>query len=111
MNQGSTAASSIGEHLSSPSSLSRINLLRERILKERTSLQSSLSSRAKDQVDNTRKALQGLRNAKNQVQLVKEGMIQVDQTMADPTTRIQGFGKLLEVSLTFLSYSFSLLLL
>lgn len=49
------------QHLSTPSTLTRIPLLRERIQKERASLQASLSARAKEQVDSVREGLQGLK--------------------------------------------------
>ncbi|KAI5478010.1 exocyst complex component sec6 [Pseudohyphozyma bogoriensis] len=93
-----TAASAVAEHLSSPPTLTRIPLLRQRIQKERSSLQNSLSARAKEQVDSVREGLSGLREAKNAIEGVKEGMKEVEQNMGDPRGHIDGFGKLLEVS-------------
>lgn len=59
-----SAASSVAEHLSTPPALSRLPLLRLRIQKERSSLQLSLSARAKEQVDSVREGLQGLREVR-----------------------------------------------
>lgn len=59
-----SAASSVAEHLSTPPSLSRLPLLRLRIQKERSSLQTSLSARAKEQVDTVREGLHGLRDVR-----------------------------------------------
>lgn len=93
-----TAASAVGEHLSTPPTLTRIPLLRQRIQKERASLQSSLSARAKEQVDSVREGLQGLREARNSIEGIKECMKEVEQSMSDPRGNIEGFGKLVEVS-------------
>ncbi|GEM12857.1 exocyst complex component sec6 [Rhodotorula toruloides] len=73
-----TAASAIAEHLSTPPTLTRIPLLRQRIQKERTQLQQTLSQRAKEQVDLVRR---------------------VEHQMGDPRGQIDGFGKLVEVSI------------
>ena len=43
---------------------SRIPLLRQRIQKERASLEQSLTARAKDEVDSVREGLQGLREVR-----------------------------------------------
>jgi hypothetical protein len=58
-----TAASAIGEHLSTPPALTRVPLLRQRIQKERTQLQQTLAQRAKEQVDLVKQGLTGLRDA------------------------------------------------
>ncbi len=52
------------QHLSSPPALTRIPLLRARIQKERASLQSSLSGRAKEQVDSVREGLHSLKEVR-----------------------------------------------
>ena len=57
-----TAASAIGEHLSTPPTLTRVPLLRQRIQKERTQLQQTLAQRAKEQVDLVKQGLGGLRD-------------------------------------------------
>ncbi|KAM0749392.1 exocyst complex component Sec6 [Meredithblackwellia eburnea MCA 4105] len=95
----STAASAVAEHLSTPPALSRLPLLRQRIQKERSSLQTSLSARAKEQVDSVRDGLQGLREARNGVEGVREALKEVEQNMSDPRQQIPGFGKLIEVSI------------
>ncbi|BGP17883.1 hypothetical protein JCM10213_000961 [Rhodosporidiobolus nylandii] len=94
-----TAASAIAEHLSTPPTLNRIPLLRQRILKERTQLQQTLSLKAKEQVDLVREGLQGLRDARNAVETLKEQLKEVEHQMADPRGQIEGFGKLVEVSI------------
>ena len=115
--QAATAASSIAGHLASPPALTRIPLLRQRIQKERASLQSSLSVRAKEQVDSVREGLQGLKNvrfpsfplvsaprsilafqAKNAIESIKENMKEVERSMGDPQGHVEGFGKLSEVN-------------
>ncbi|GAA5888098.1 hypothetical protein JCM5296_005432 [Sporobolomyces johnsonii] len=93
-----TAASAIAEHLSTPPTLSRIPLLRQRITKERTQLQQTLASRAKDQVDLVREGLAGLKDARTAIESLKEGLKDVEHQMADPRGHIEGFGKLVEVS-------------
>lgn len=57
-----TAASAIAEHLSTPPTLTRVPLLRQRIQKERTQLQQTLAQRAKEQVDLVKQGLNGLRD-------------------------------------------------
>ncbi|GAA5852245.1 hypothetical protein JCM8547_006712 [Rhodosporidiobolus lusitaniae] len=94
-----TAASAIAEHLSTPPTLSRIPLLRQRIQKERTQLQQTLSQRAKEQVDLVKEGLQGLKDARNAVETLKEQLKEVEHQMADPRGQIEGFGKLVEVSI------------
>ncbi|GAA5917337.1 hypothetical protein JCM8208_000992 [Rhodotorula glutinis] len=94
-----TAASAIAEHLSTPPTLSRIPLLRQRILKERTQLQQTLGSRAKDQVDLVKQGLAGLRDAKTAAEQLKESLREVEHLVADPRAHIHGFGKLVEVSI------------
>ncbi|KAL8279720.1 hypothetical protein RQP46_007815 [Phenoliferia psychrophenolica] len=94
----SSASASVAEHLSTPPALSRLPLLRLRIQKERSSLQTTLSAKAKEQVDSVREGLQGLREARNGVELCKEAMKEVEQNMQDPRGQIDGFGKLVEVS-------------
>lgn len=104
------------QHLSSPPTLTRIPLLRARIQKERASLQSSLSARAKEQVNLVTDGLQGLREvspaasaregeltsrvssqARNAIEGVKEGMRDVEETMSNPVGQIEGFPKIIEV--------------
>ncbi|GAA6007134.1 SNARE-binding exocyst subunit SEC6 [Rhodotorula paludigena] len=94
-----TAASAIAEHLSTPPTLTRIPLLRQRITKERTQLQQTLSHRAKEQVDLTKEGLQGLKHAKNATEQLKDSLKEVEHLMADPRGHIDGFGKLVEVSI------------
>ncbi|GAA6020052.1 hypothetical protein JCM10207_006770 [Rhodosporidiobolus poonsookiae] len=94
-----TAASAIAEHLSTPPTLSRIPLLRQRIHKERTQLQQTLSQRAKEQVDLVKEGLQGLKDSRNAVETLKEQVKEVEHQMADPRGQIEGFGKLVEVSI------------
>ncbi|GAA5833074.1 hypothetical protein JCM11251_006505 [Rhodosporidiobolus azoricus] len=94
-----TAASAIAEHLSTPPTLSRIPLLRQRIHKERTQLQQTLSQRAKEQVELVKEGLQGLKDARNAVETLKEQVKEVEHQMADPRGQIEGFGKLVEVSI------------
>ncbi|TNY20758.1 exocyst complex component Sec6-domain-containing protein [Rhodotorula diobovata] len=94
-----TAASAIAEHLSTPPSLSRIPLLRQRIHKERTQLQHTLGARAKDQVDLVKQGLAGLRDAKTAAEQLKEALREVEHLVADPRAQIHGFGKLAEVSI------------
>ncbi|GAA6035623.1 hypothetical protein JCM8097_004933 [Rhodosporidiobolus ruineniae] len=94
-----TAASAIAEHLSTPPTLSRIPLLRQRIHKERTQLQQTLSQRAKEQVDLVKEGLQGLKDSRNAVEALKEQLKEVEHQMADPRGQIEGFGKLVEVSI------------
>ncbi|GAA5933678.1 SNARE-binding exocyst subunit SEC6 [Sporobolomyces koalae] len=97
--QQPTAVSAIGEHLSTPPSLSRVPLLRQRIQKERTQLQQTLAQRAKEQVDLVRQGLGGLRDARNGIESLKEGLREVEHQMGDPRSQIAGFGKLVEVSI------------
>ncbi|BGP71825.1 SNARE-binding exocyst subunit S6 [Rhodotorula toruloides] len=94
-----TAASAIAEHLSTPPTLTRIPLLRQRIQKERTQLQQTLSQRAKEQVDLVKEGLAGLRDAKNATESLKEQVREVEHQMGDPRGQIDGFGKLVEVSI------------
>ncbi|GAA5985834.1 hypothetical protein JCM11641_005315 [Rhodosporidiobolus odoratus] len=97
--QQPTAASAIAEHLATPPTLSRIPLLRQRIQKERTQLQQTLSQRAKEQVDLVNEGLNGLKHARNAVETLKEQLKEVKHHMADPRGQIEGFGKLVEVSI------------
>ncbi|SGZ20572.1 BQ5605_C021g09288 [Microbotryum silenes-dioicae] len=94
----STAASAIAEHLSTPSTLTRMPLLRQRIQKERASLQTSLSARGKEQIDAMREGLHGLKEAKATIETIKEGMKDVEHNMSDPRGQIPGFGKLVQLS-------------
>ncbi|BGP41626.1 SNARE-binding exocyst subunit S6 [Rhodotorula kratochvilovae] len=94
-----TAASAIAEHLSTPPTLTRIPLLRQRITKERTQLQQTLSQRAKEQVDLVKEGLQGLKGAKNATEQLKDTVREVEHLIADPRGQIEGFGKLVEVSI------------
>ncbi|GAA5990272.1 hypothetical protein JCM10908_005903 [Rhodotorula pacifica] len=93
-----TAASAIAEHLSTPPSLNRIPLLRQRIHKERTQLQQTLSSRAKDQIDIVKQGLAGLKSAKDATEQLRDHLRQVEELMLDPRGQVEGFGKLVEVS-------------
>ncbi|GAA5882586.1 hypothetical protein JCM3774_002732 [Rhodotorula dairenensis] len=93
-----TAASAIAEHLSTPPTLNRIPLLRQRIEKERAQLQQTLSSRAKDQVDLVQQGLDGLKLAKDASEQLRDHLAQVEHLMLDPRAHIDGFGKLVEVS-------------
>ncbi|GAA5907303.1 SNARE-binding exocyst subunit SEC6 [Sporobolomyces salmoneus] len=94
-----TAASAIAEHLSTPPSLTRVPLLRQRIQKERTQLQQTLAQRAKEQVDLVKQGLTGLRDARNGLESLREGLKEVEHQMGDPRSQISGFGKLVEVSI------------
>lgn len=85
------------QHLSTPPSLNRIPLLRQRIQRERAQLQQTLSSRAKDQVDLVKHGLAGLKAAKDASNQLKEHLRQVEHLMLDPRGHVQGFGKLVEV--------------
>ncbi|KAK4049877.1 SNARE-binding exocyst subunit S6 [Microbotryomycetes sp. JL221] len=93
-----TAASAIAEHLSTPPTLTRLPHLRQRIHKERASLQMTLNARAKDQVDSIKQGLQQLKQARTTVEGIKESMKEIEHNVADPRGQIQGFGKLVEVS-------------
>ncbi|SCV74869.1 BQ2448_7898 [Microbotryum intermedium] len=73
-------------------------LLRQRIQKERASLQTSLSARGKEQVDAMREGLHGLKEAKATIETIKEGMKDVEHNMSDPRGQIPGFGKLVQLS-------------
>ncbi|GAA5821962.1 hypothetical protein JCM10212_004088 [Sporobolomyces blumeae] len=94
-----TAASAIAEHLSTPPALSRVPLLRQRIHKERSTLQLTLAARAKDQVDLVKQGLAGLRDSRNHLESLREGLKEVEHQMGDPRSQINGFGKLVEVSI------------
>ncbi|GAA6053135.1 hypothetical protein JCM3770_002871 [Rhodotorula araucariae] len=94
-----TAASAIAEHLSTPPTLTRIPLLRQRITKERTQLQQTLSQRAKEQVDLVKDGLDGLRRAKTAAEHLKDTVRDVEHLIADPRGHIDGFGKLVELSI------------
>ncbi|GAA5979880.1 hypothetical protein JCM5350_005529 [Sporobolomyces pararoseus] len=94
-----TAASAIAEHLSTPPTLTRVPLLRQRIQKERTQLQQTLAQRAKEQVDLVKQGLNGLRDARNGLESLREGLKEVEHQMGDPRSQISGFGKLVEVSI------------
>ncbi|GAA6017346.1 hypothetical protein JCM11491_000640 [Sporobolomyces phaffii] len=94
-----TAASAIAEHLSTPPTLNRVPLLRQRIHKERTQLQQTLAQRAKEQVDVVKQGLAGLREARTGIESLREGLKEVEHQMGDPRSQIAGFGKLVEVSI------------
>lgn len=97
-------AGGVLQHLSTPPTLTRIPLLRQRIQKERTQLQQTLSQRAKEQVDLVKEGLADLKDAKNATESLKEQVKEVEHQMGDPRGQIDGFGKLVEVSLHSLAF-------
>ena len=94
-----TSLTRSAQHLNSPPTLSRLPLLRQRDTKERSSLQSTLSLRASDQVDSVRDGLARLRDARAAQERIRERLRELEQHVHDPRARVEGFGRLLEVAL------------
>ena len=82
-----------------PDDLAKIDTLRKRLAAEKASIDSKLTSGAKDQLDATRDGLIKLRDSRLSVTRIREEMVNVERLCEDPKTFVEGFAKISEVSI------------
>ena len=95
---GLSPAQRVAESLKSPDDLLKIAGLRRKLRKEQESLEVSLRTGAKDQLDATRDALSKLMDTRVTVGEIREEMVNVERLCEDPRIHVDGFGKIGEVS-------------
>lgn len=91
-------AQRVADSLKSPDDLLKIAGLRKKLRKEQESLEVSLRTGAKDQLDATRDALAKLMDTRVAVGEIREELVNVERLCEDPRTHVDGFGKIGEVS-------------
>ncbi|KIJ55612.1 hypothetical protein M422DRAFT_151883 [Sphaerobolus stellatus SS14] len=92
------AAQAVGEYLQSPDDLIKVANFRQKLEKEKTSIDLKLKGGVKDQLDTTRAGLKKLSGTREQVQAIKDEMARVDAACKDPQYEIKTFDQISRVS-------------
>ncbi|KAL0953695.1 hypothetical protein HGRIS_004889 [Hohenbuehelia grisea] len=94
-----SAAQAVGEYLQSPDDLVKVVAFRKKLEKEKASIDARLKAGVKEQLDSTREGLRKLFNTRNNVQVIKEEMIQLDKASTDPKNTVLTFDQISRVSM------------
>ncbi|CAG7851576.1 SubName: Full=Related to SEC6-protein transport protein {ECO:0000313/EMBL:CCA72681.1} [Serendipita indica DSM 11827] len=93
-----SAAQAVAEHFQSPDDLQKLEAFRQKLEKEKASIDAKLKSGVKEQLDATRDGLRKLISTRSDLQGVKDEMISMDKMGKDSIGQIKTFDQIAEVS-------------
>lgn len=94
-----SAAQAIGEYLQSPDDLVKVSAYRKKLEKEKASIDARLRTGVKEQLAATREGLRKLLSTRNNVQAVRDEMVQIDRECSDPQNHVATFDQISRVSM------------
>ncbi len=92
-----TPAQLVGEFLQSPDDLMKLAAFRNKLEKEKSSIDAKLKSGVKDQLEATREGLRKLLSTKSQVQSIKDELQNVEVMFKDPANNVKTFDQISRV--------------
>lgn len=92
-----TPAQLVGEFLQSPDDLMKLAAFRNKLEKEKSSIDAKLKSGVKDQLEATREGLRKLLTTKSQIQAIKDELQNVEVMFKDPANDVKTFDQISRV--------------
>ncbi|KAF8631872.1 hypothetical protein AX15_002142 [Amanita polypyramis BW_CC] len=94
-----SAAQAIGEYLQSPDDLAKVAAFRKKLEKEKASIDTRLKNDVKEQLIATREGLRRLLSTRDNVQAIKDEMVNVEKECNDPQIDVPTFDQISRVSM------------
>jgi viroplasmin and RNaseH domain-containing protein len=92
-----SAAQIVAEHFQSPDDLQKLASFRQKLEKEKASIDAKLKSGMKDQLDATRDGLKKLLSTRSNLQSIKDEMISLDKMGRESQGQIKTFDQIAAV--------------
>ncbi|KAG9053144.1 SNARE-binding exocyst subunit S6 [Serendipita sp. 407] len=93
-----SAAQAVAEYFQSPDDLQKISDFRQKLEKEKASIDAKLKNGVKDQLDSVRDGVRQLFTTRTNLQSIKDEMISLDKMGKDTSGQIKTFDQIAEVS-------------
>ncbi|KAH7335197.1 exocyst complex component Sec6 [Rhizoctonia solani] len=100
-----SAAQAVGEVLQSPDDLLKIAAFRNKLEKEKASIDAKLKSGVREQLAATADGIQKLHNTRNSLQGIKDEMSSIDRKCSDPRNEVPTFDQISRVSVVHRNFS------
>jgi len=91
------AAQAVAEYFQSPDDLQKLASFRQKLVKEKASIDAKLKSGVKDQLDATRDGLKKLLSTRTNLQSIKDEMISLEKTGRESQGQIKTFDQIAAV--------------
>jgi len=98
-----SAAQAIGEYLQSPDDLMKIPAFRNKLEKEKASIDIRVKGGVKEQLSVTSESLRKLFSTRDNVQAIKDEMVTVDRMCSDPQNVVSTFDQISRVCQFYLA--------
>ncbi|KAG8714422.1 SNARE-binding exocyst subunit S6 [Ceratobasidium sp. 423] len=100
-----SASQAVGEVLQSPDDLLKIAAFRNKLEKEKASIDAKLKSGVREQLAATADGIQKLHNTRNSLQGIKDEMSSIDRKCSDPRSEVPTFDQISRVSVVHRNFS------
>jgi exocyst complex component 3 len=97
-----SAAQAVAEHFQSPDDLQKLAAFRQKLEKEKASIDAKLKSGVKDQLDATKDGLRKLFSTRASLQSIKDEMVTLDKMGRESQGQITTFDQIAAVCMIYL---------